>query len=50
MKERIELKSVGLTKEEKEILLKAVRMGIRRIQYKRKKEKRPELSYWIELE
>ena len=50
MKERIELKSVGLTKEEEEILLKAVGMGIRRIQYKRKKEKRPELLYWIGLE
>ncbi len=46
----IEFKSVGLTKEEKEILLEAVRMGIRRVQYKRKKEKRPELSYWIGLE
>lgn len=45
----IKIKSEGLNKEEKKIILDDVRNAIRKIQYKRKKENRQSLSYWINL-
>ena len=47
--EGVKIKSVGLSKEEQKMILDDVKKTFRKIQYKREKENRPRLSYWIDL-
>lgn len=49
VQEGIKIKAVGLDDVERKILKGAMRMALRRIQYKRKKENRNRLLYWIRL-
>ena len=47
--EGVKIKTVGLDDAEREMLSDAVRTALRRIQYKRKKENRRSLLYWMNL-
>lgn len=47
--EGVKIKTVGLDDVERKMISDAIRMALRRIQYKRKKENRRSLSYWMSL-
>lgn len=47
--EGVKIKTVGLDDAERKMLSDAIRTTLRRIQYKRKKENRRSLLYWMSL-
>lgn len=49
VQEGVKIKAVGLDDNERKMLSDAIRMTLRRIQYKRKKENRRSLLYWMNL-